>query len=142
MTTSSSDSVNASIQPAAIDGQISGNVAAMNARIGVHPKSIAASSRLRSIAASHGRHGVRCNAVAPGMTMTPALKAAFPPHMRKLVEDETLREQLGDPEDIAEAVAFLASDAARNITGQVLVSDGGLSSHVPGFTAFRQAMEH
>lgn len=96
----------------------------------------------RSIAASHGRHGVRCNAVAPGMTMTPALKAAFPPHMRKLVEDETLREQLGDPEDIAEAVAFLASGAARNITGQVLVSDGGLSSHVPGFTAFRHALEH
>ena len=96
----------------------------------------------RSIAASHGRAGVRCNAVAPGMTMTPALKAAFPPHLRKLVEDETLRDQLGDPEDIAEAVAFLASDAARNITGQVLVSDGGLSSHAPGFTAFRDALEH
>lgn len=96
----------------------------------------------RSIAASHGRHGVRCNAVAPGMTMTPSLKAAFPPHLRKLVEDETLREQLGDPEDIAEAIAFLASDAARNITGQVLISDGGLSSHVPGFTAFRDALEH
>lgn len=90
----------------------------------------------RSIAASHGRRGVRCNAVAPGMTMTPALREAFPPHVRRLVEDETLRPQLGDPEDIAEAVAFLASDAARNITGQCLVSDGGLSSHVPGIAGF------
>ena len=90
----------------------------------------------RSIAASHGRRGVRCNAVAPGMTMTPALKEAFPPHVRRLVEDETLRPQLGDPEDIAEAVCFLASDAARNITGQCLVSDGGLSGHVPGFAGF------
>ena len=90
----------------------------------------------RSIAASHGRRGVRCNAVAPGMTMTPALKEAFPPHVRRLVEDETLRPQLGDPDDIAEAVAFLASDAARNITGQCLVSDGGLSSHVPGIAGF------
>jgi NAD(P)-dependent dehydrogenase (short-subunit alcohol dehydrogenase family) len=90
----------------------------------------------RSIAASHGRRGVRCNAVAPGMTMTPALRQAFPPHIRKLVEDETLRDRLGEPEDIAEAVAFLASDAARNITGQVLVSDGGLSSHVPGIAGF------
>lgn len=90
----------------------------------------------RSIAASHGRRGVRCNAVAPGMTMTPSLKAAFPAHVRKLVEDETLRPELGTPEDIAEAVAFLASDAARNITGQVLVSDGGLSSHVPGIQGF------
>lgn len=91
----------------------------------------------RSIAASHGIHGVRCNAVAPGMTMTPALKEAFPPVLRKAVEDETLRDQLGDPEDIAEAVAFLASDAARNITGQVLVADGGCASHVPGIAGFR-----
>lgn len=90
----------------------------------------------RSVAASHGRRGVRCNAVAPGMTMTPALRDAFPPHIRKLVEDETLRDRLGEPEDIAEAVAFLASDAARNITGQVLVSDGGLSTHVPGIAGF------
>lgn len=91
----------------------------------------------RSIAASHGLHGVRCNAVAPGMTMTPALREAFPPVLRKAVEDETLRDQLGDPEDIAEAVAFLASDAARNITGQVLVADGGCASHVPGIAGFR-----
>lgn len=91
----------------------------------------------RAIAASHGRHGVRCNAVAPGMTMTPALREAFPPVLRQAVEDETLRDQLGDPQDIAEAVAFLASDAARNITGQVLVADGGGASHVPGIARFR-----
>lgn len=91
----------------------------------------------RAIAASHGKQGVRCNAVAPGMTMTPALREAFPPALRKVVEDETLRDQLGDPQDIAEAVAFLASDAARNITGQVLVCDGGGASHVPGISGFR-----
>lgn len=98
----------------------------------------------RAIAASHGRAGVRCNAVAPGMTMTPALREAFPPALRQVVEDETLRDQLGDPEDIAQAVAFLASDAARNITGQVLVSDGGGASHVPGLAGFRSflAREH
>lgn len=91
----------------------------------------------RSIAASHGIHGVRCNAVAPGMTTTPALREAFPPALMKAVEDETLRDQLGEPEDIAEAVAFLASDAARNITGHVLVADGGCASHVPGIAGFR-----
>lgn len=90
----------------------------------------------RSVAASHGRKGVRANAVAPGMTMTPALKEAFPAHIRKLVEDETLRDQLGEPEDIAEVVAFLASGAARNITGQVIAADGGLASHVPGIAGF------
>lgn len=91
----------------------------------------------RAIAASHGPAGVRCNAVAPGMTMTPALREAFPPVLREAVEEETLRDQLGSPEDIAEAVAFLASDAARNITGQVLVADGGCASHVPGIAKFR-----
>lgn len=91
----------------------------------------------RAIAASHGKAGVRCNAVAPGMTMTPALREAFPPALRQVVEDETLRDQLGDPRDIAEAVAFLASDAARNVTGQVLVCDGGGASHVPGLAGFR-----
>ena len=95
----------------------------------------------RAIAASHGRMGVRCNAVAPGMTMTPALKEAFPPALRQVVEDETLREQLGDPQDIAEAVAFLASDAARNITGHTMECDGGGTSHVPGLGGFRAFFE-
>lgn len=90
----------------------------------------------RSVAASHGRKGVRCNAVAPGMTMTPALKEAFPEHIRLMVEAETLRDQLGEPQDIAEAIAWLASDAARNVTGQVLTADGGLATHVPGFGPF------
>ncbi|SEJ15554.1 NAD(P)-dependent dehydrogenase, short-chain alcohol dehydrogenase family [Sphingobium sp. AP50] len=91
----------------------------------------------RSIAASHGAQGIRCNAVAPGMTLTPALREAFPPVLRQAVEAETLRDRLGEPEDIAEAVAFLASDAARNITGQLLVADGGCASHVPGIAQFR-----
>ncbi|MCB2065677.1 MAG: SDR family oxidoreductase [Erythrobacter sp.] len=91
----------------------------------------------RAIAASHGKAGVRCNAVAPGMTMTPALLEAFPVPLRQAVEDETLRDQLGVAEDIAEAVAFLASDAARNITGEVLVCDGGGTAHVPGISRFR-----
>ena len=95
----------------------------------------------RSVAASYGKQGVRCNAVAPGMTMTPALKAAFPEHVRQMVEDETLCDRLGEPEDIAEAIAFLASDAAANITGQVLVSDGGLASHVPGIAGFRRLLD-
>ncbi|BEV01923.1 SDR family oxidoreductase [Novosphingobium olei] len=91
----------------------------------------------RAIAASHGKAGVRCNAVAPGMTLTPALKEAFPPLLRQTVEGETLRDQLGEPDDIAQAVAFLASDAARNVTGHVLVADGGGASHVPGLPGFR-----
>ena len=63
--------------------------------------------------------------------MTSALKEAFPEEIRKLVEDSTLRDRLGEPEEIAEVIVWLASDAARNINGQVIIADGGLSSHVP-----------
>lgn len=93
----------------------------------------------RAVATAYGRRGVRCNAVAPGLVLTETVLKDFPAAMRKLVEDETPRDRLGAPEDIAEAVAFLASDAARNITGQTLVADGGVSIHIPGFSAYREA---
>jgi NAD(P)-dependent dehydrogenase (short-subunit alcohol dehydrogenase family) len=94
----------------------------------------------RSIATGYGRQGVRCNAVAPGLILTETLAKAFPPAWRKLVEDETPRVGgAGAPEDIAEPIAFLASEAARNITGQTLVSDGGVSIHLPGFAAYCEA---
>lgn len=93
----------------------------------------------RAVATAYGRKGVRCNAVAPGLVLTETVARDFPAEMRKLVEDETPRDRVGVPEDIAEAVAFLASDAARNITGQTLVADGGVSIHIPGFTAYRDA---
>lgn len=93
----------------------------------------------RSIATTYGARGVRCNAVAPGLILTPTTAKDFPSHWRENVEGETPRGTVGAPEDVAEPVAFLASDAARNITGQTLVSDGGVSIHVPGFAAYSRA---
>lgn len=94
----------------------------------------------RSTATAYGRSGVRCNAVAPGLILTETVARDFPLKWRKLVEDETpLDRGAGGPEDIAEVVAFLASDAARNITGQTIVSDGGVSIHVPGLNAYLEA---
>ena len=92
----------------------------------------------RAVATAYGRKGVRCNAVAPGLVLTETVAKDFPDAMRKLVLDETPRDRIGAPEDIAETVAFLASDAARNITGQTIVADGGVSIHIPGFTAYRE----
>lgn len=94
----------------------------------------------RSIATTYGPKGVRCNAVAPGLILTPTTAKDFPAHWRENVEAETPRGTVGAPDDIAECVAFLASEAARNITGQTLVSDGGVSIHVPGFSAYSQAV--
>ena len=68
--------------------------------------------------------GVTCNAVAPGFIQTDMTE--------NIGEDNTLRTmiplgRMGQPEDIAAAVAFLASDAAAYITGEVLRVDGGLA---------------
>jgi NAD(P)-dependent dehydrogenase (short-subunit alcohol dehydrogenase family) len=87
----------------------------------------------RSIATSHGKRGIRCNAVLPGLTGTAAALAHLPDELRATVEEETLTPYLGQPADIAHAVAFLISDEARYITGQCLVVDGGTSAHIPGY---------
>ena len=87
----------------------------------------------RSIATSHGRRGIRCNAVLPGLTGTPAALAHLPAELRETVEEETLTPYLGAPQDIAHVVAFLASDEARYVTGQCFVADGGTSAHIPGY---------
>jgi NAD(P)-dependent dehydrogenase (short-subunit alcohol dehydrogenase family) len=92
----------------------------------------------RSIATSHGRRGIRCNTVSPGLVMTPAAIAHLPPRLHEIVAGETLTPYLGLPEDIANAVAFLASDDSRYVTGHNLVVDGGTASHVPGFAQFRE----
>lgn len=68
--------------------------------------------------------GVRVNCVAPGGVETPAMKAmGFPP---EVVEPIPMK-KLNQPEDVANAVVFLASDKAATITGQTLVIDGGVS---------------
>ena len=92
----------------------------------------------RSIATSHGRLGVRCNTVSPGMTMSRALVDHMPARLREIVESETLTPYLGDPRDIAYTVAFLASDEARYINGHNLVADGGTAYHIPGYAALRE----
>jgi NAD(P)-dependent dehydrogenase (short-subunit alcohol dehydrogenase family) len=87
----------------------------------------------RSIATSHGRLGIRCNAVLPGLTGTPAALSHLPPRLLEIVAEETPTPYLGAPVDIAEAVVFLASDAARYVNGHCLVADGGTTIHTPGY---------
>ncbi|EZP74574.1 Short-chain dehydrogenase/reductase SDR [Sphingomonas paucimobilis] len=86
----------------------------------------------RSVAASHGRLGVRCNAVAPGLILTPVVRDHLPPEMLTMTLGETLNDRLGEPEDVAQMAAFLASDAAGHVNGQVVTVDGGYISHIPG----------
>ncbi len=79
----------------------------------------------RSLAKEVGRRGITVNAVAPGMIATD-MTAAMPQKARDAALAAIPMQREGTPEDVAEAVRFLASDAAGYITGQVLCVDGGM----------------
>ena len=72
-----------------------------------------------------GRYGIRVNAVAPGFIATEILKA-MPPKILEGMVGHTPLGRMGEPDDIAEAYAWLASDRASFVTGTVLSVDGGL----------------
>ena len=78
----------------------------------------------RSVAREVGRFGIRVNVVEPGWVRTP-LTESLPPELREAALAETALGELVEPSDVAETVAFLASDGARRITGQVLRVDAG-----------------
>ncbi len=87
----------------------------------------AAISLTRSIAAYYAPHGIRANVICPGLIATPmSQRAQQSPAIRsRLSELQPLTADFGQPEDVAGAAVFLASDAARFITGAVLTVDGG-----------------
>jgi len=90
------------------------------------------------VATAFGRQGVRCNAVAPSLIMTPLADRVLPDHVRELHRDSTLLGTLGESEDVAELVAFLASDRARYLTGQIFRVDGGTLAHLPTYADWRR----
>jgi NAD(P)-dependent dehydrogenase (short-subunit alcohol dehydrogenase family) len=112
------------------------NIASIAAIVGLPNRAAYCASKgavvslTRALAVDHVNDGIRVNAVCPGTVDSP--------WVRRLVEEsgESLDEltarqpvgRLGTPEEIAEAVAYLASDAASFVTGSVLVIDGGLTA--------------
>ena len=94
-------------------------------------------SLTRSVATLHGKDGIRCNAIAPGLIMHERLAAGFPQEHVQIDQDNILTPSPGTPDDIANAVIFLASDHAGFINAQVLAVDGGLLAHTPGYAQTR-----
>ncbi|UQI45229.1 SDR family oxidoreductase [Streptomyces sp. HU2014] len=81
----------------------------------------------RTLANELGARGITVNAVAPGATRTAANGAFFEaPGLAERIAGMTALDRLGGPDDVADVVAFLASGAARWITGQVIDASGGL----------------
>jgi len=87
----------------------------------------------RAIARESARYGVRANAIAPGPIETPLLNSA-PEQLGELGDrlkqgmiNATVMRRIGQPEEVAAAIAFLASDDASFVTGQTLNVSGGLS---------------
>ncbi len=87
----------------------------------------------RSVAAEYAQQGIRLNSVAPGATETPALKQYYEQHpeLREPLEAQHAMRRLGQPRELADTVAFLCSDRASYITGQVLSVDGGFMVNAP-----------
>ena len=103
--------------------------------LGGHPSLLYPTSKAavigltRSMAAHHGRDGVRVNCIAPGMVYTPMVAVrGMTPELREARRQSSLLGTEGTAWDVAAAAAFLASDAARWITGIVLPVDAGATA--------------
>src|SRR5919108_4425776 len=114
------------------------NVASEAGRVGSHGSSAYSAAKggvigfTKAIARESARYGITCNAVAPGPIETPLLMAA-PEQLGELGErlikgmvGNTAMRRIGQPEEVAAAVAFLASDDAAFVTGETLGVSGGL----------------
>lgn len=112
------------------------NISSVNALIGLGNDHVYSSMKAailglsRSMVGEFSPHGIRINCVCPGTIVTERWKAHFAqdPEMEKRLTKLYPIGRLGSPEDIANAVLFLASDEASFITGAVLTIDGGLTA--------------
>jgi NAD(P)-dependent dehydrogenase (short-subunit alcohol dehydrogenase family) len=82
------------------------------------------------VATSHGKQNIRVNAIVPGLIITDAVRAHLTEEILTGLSRAILTTHLGEPDDIANMVLFLASEESRYVTGQLLSVDGGMSAHV------------
>ncbi len=114
------------------------NTSSVTGIIGVRNRAVYSATKgalvalTRNMALDYAKYGIRVNCVCPGFTRTPLIEALLrdPVKAQRLTSMHPLA-RLGEPEDTANAVVFLASDLASWITGHALVVDGGFSAGRP-----------
>lgn len=92
----------------------------------------------KSIAAQYGKQGVRSNTIQIGLVLGENAQHSVQGELRQIILDAHLTASLGHPRNIADVVAFLASDESAFITGTTIPVDGGFSSHVPTVAPIRE----
>ena len=108
------------------------NVASDAGRVGSSGEAVYAGAKggviafTKSLARETARHGITANAVCPGPTDTPLFRAQ-PPKLQEALARAVPMGRLGEPDDVAGAIAFFASEQAGYVTGQVLSVSGGLT---------------
>lgn len=100
----------------------------------------AVNSVTRYTATAFGKQGIRCNAISPGVLVTPRVLAQYPPALAQILLDHALSDRLGTPEDGAHLAVFLASDGASYVNGQILSCDGGMNAHLGAVPQLSAAM--
>ena len=92
----------------------------------------------RMIATQYGKQNVRSNCMVIGFVLTPLAKDSTPDVIKDILLSHHLTPQLGQPDDIANLVAFLASDESKFITGAAIPIDGGVTAHQPSYADFQK----
>ncbi|WP_040225736.1 SDR family NAD(P)-dependent oxidoreductase [Bhargavaea cecembensis] len=95
----------------------------------------------RYIATQYGKDNIRCNAVAPGLILTPAAKNNMPPEVLDIFAKYNALPYHGEADDIGYTVLFLASDESKFITGQTIQVEGGHYNTNPSISDFKAYME-
>lgn len=131
--------ITAAVVPAMLE-RGSGSIVSMSSISGVRGaprRSIYAATKAaldgmtRSLAMEYGPHGIRANTVAPGVVETDLWRENLAkPGVSESVLGLIPTRRISSPEEVADVVVFLASDASRSITGEVLCADGGMHSTV------------
>ena len=94
----------------------------------------------QNLATQYGKQGIRANIVIVGLVLTEGLAENIPPPVQEMLVSHHLTPYLGESEDIAKAVVFLACDDSRFITGHAIYADGGFGAHSPVVADLRRMM--